>query len=300
MEAQSTVMMSLATIKNGYSFLRTLVRFVYTIAALALGSAALPGCPATEESPDEPALVLPPPVDVDDEVGPDEAAPAGRALRLPGEVEGSREVSLATPAGGLVERVAVQVGDPVRRGQLLAEVDLAPREVDLQRARAADRQAAAEHERVLALGDVATDQQRLELETRAALARADLRAAELARERARVTAPFDGVVAARWAEPGEVVAPGAALLQLVDAEPAVVRATVAAVDAAQLEAGMEARVAQVGSEDAVAGTVSRVYPTADPVSRTVTLEIEVANDDGALRPGTLATAVVQVPPEGGR
>jgi membrane fusion protein, multidrug efflux system len=293
-------MMSHPIIKNGCSFLRTSVRFLVTVTALSWATATISGCDDDDPVSTEPALVVPPPLpatSVDERMDPSDWH---RTLRLPGEVEGSQQVTLATPAGGLVERVHVQVGDPVRHGQLLAEVDLAPREVDLERARAADRQASMEHERILAIGDTATDQQRLDLETRAALARADLRTAELARDRARVTAPFGGVVAARLVEPGEVAPPGGALLQLVDAEPAVVRATVASADAALLEAGMQAQITQVGSDTSSTGTLARVHPTADPASRTVTLVFEVANGDGALLPGTIATAVLQVPQDEGR
>ncbi|MCH9688664.1 MAG: biotin/lipoyl-binding protein, partial [Deltaproteobacteria bacterium] len=44
-------------------------------------------------------------------------------LSLPGEVEGSREATIAASQGGFVEAAHVQMGDTVRRGQLLFAVD---------------------------------------------------------------------------------------------------------------------------------------------------------------------------------
>ncbi len=141
-----------------------------------------------------------------------------------GEVRARQRAELAFAQPGLVRQVLVEPGDAVKRGQLLATLDLAPAQAQLGAAQ-------AEIQRLQAAADEARrKQQRLQAarERQAASeaewtgAQAELRMAEAAlasaqaqrestawnRAQAELRAPFDGVVAARQLEVGQAVGSG--------------------------------------------------------------------------------------------
>lgn len=107
-----------------------------------------------------------------------------------------------------------------------------------------------------------------------------------------LTAPYDGVLQAIHAAPGQTVAAGAPLFDLVRLDPLWVRVPVFAGDMAQIDRRGVARIAPLGSAEAVAGTAAQPVaapPSADPSTAGVDLYYAVANASGALRPGERVT-----------
>lgn len=72
------------------------------------------------------------------------------SLQLPGKVKAAQDVSLAFRVSGTIQKVYVDDGAPVRKGQLLAELDPADYRVQLEATEAEYRQVKAEAERVMA------------------------------------------------------------------------------------------------------------------------------------------------------
>ena len=130
--------------------------------------------------------------------------PAVRRLEMPGEVKASADANLAAPLGGFVEDVLVKEGQSVRRGQLLARVDVASREAQLRVAEAQAAQAKAELDRAIALADGLSGQARLNVETQAKIAEAQVELARINLRRAMIVAPFAGKIAKVNVEEGEV------------------------------------------------------------------------------------------------
>ena len=243
----------------------------------------------------------------DDEASPDlESATARRVevavlnasdatvrLRLPGEVEGLRDAVLAAPAGGYIERVRVENGAEVRRGQVLVSVDAASHEARLAQARV--ELAAAERElgRARQLEDAIPAAQRDAADTRHAAAVAALRTASLTASRAVLRAPFAGQVADVDAEVGEVAAPGQALVRLVHLDRVKVTVSVPDRDVVSLRVGMKARVSVEAAAAAFEGEITHINPTADMSTRAFPVEIEVDNAERSLLPGMIATVEVQ-------
>ncbi len=145
-------------------------------------------------------------------------------LAFAGEVRAREESALSFRVGGKLVRRDVDVGDRVRAGQVLAELD--PQDLQLQAAAARAQLAAAEGELSRATADRAryATLARQQLVSRSALdaqeaahaaaagqaraARANYDAARNAAGYARLLAPRDGVIALRQAEAGQVVAAG--------------------------------------------------------------------------------------------
>lgn len=195
-----------------------------------------------------------------------------------GNVKACRRAKLSPSIGGQIARLPITEGDSVKRGELLlalwnddleAQALLAEREVGAMRARAravclkadvAQRNA----DRLVALrrSDVASEEQADNIVATAAAARAECEAARaeiavrqaqlaVARtylERTRLTAPFDGVVAAINAELFEVVTPSPVgiptppAVDLIDNTCFYITAPIDEVDAAGIRVGMPVRI----------------------------------------------------------
>lgn len=158
------------------------------------------------------------------------AGSSAGALAYPGEVRAREESALSFRVGGNLVRRLVDVGDRVRRGQLLAELD--PGDLQLQAQAAQARLAAAEGELARAGADraryatlarqqlvsrSAQDAQEAAYAAAAGQARAARASLEVARNQAgysQLRAPRDGVIALRQAEAGQVVAAGQAIFGL--------------------------------------------------------------------------------------
>lgn len=223
------------------------------------------------------------------------ASSAGLMLDLPGEIAGARDALLASPTGGFVEDVRVADGDRVAKGDVLVVVDAATRDAQLEQAQAQLDQAIVERDRLKKLGEFATDQQLAGAEAQVRLATAGRDLAQVQAARARVRAPFAGVVGGLAVDPGEVAGPGQPLARLVEIDALEVSLSVSDRDVVALEAGMAATVRTAARPEPVAGTVSHIAPAADLQTRAFLVKVSVPNPDGALRPGMITRVEVQRP-----
>jgi len=200
-----------------------------------------------------------------------------------GNIAAWQEASIGTEANGLrLADVKVNVGDVVRRGQVLAtfapetiEVELAQSKAAVVEAEATLAEAAANAERARslqatgALSDAAiaqyttaerTAKARLDAQRAAARAR-QLRVAQTA-----VLAPDDGVISARGATVGAVLPAGQELFRMIRKGRLEWRAEVAASDLALVNVGMPVTLTTAGG-GVVTGTTRMVAPTIDPQTR---------------------------------
>lgn len=257
-------------------------------AGIVIVMAGLAGCSAAPEAVTPPA-----------------AAPEVRFVRVSGDtqaarVEGvgtvalQRETSLGFTSAGRIARLAVNEGDDVRGGQLLAALDATTTSADLASARAERERAAAEYARSSALLEQGwVTKPRVE-SARAALQAADarVRAAGFQTRNAVIAAPGPGVVLARLAEPGQVVAAGTPVLVLGErASGFVLRVPLADREAARLQSGAPATVRLAAIENALDGTVREIAGRADRATGSFAVEIALPADR-RLRSGQIGTASI--------
>ncbi len=112
-----------------------------------------------------------------------------------------------------------------------------------------------------------------------------------------LNAPIDGAVRERKASTGEYLAPGAPVVSLVRIHPLRLKVATPEREAAALRVGQTVRVRLEGDDGAYFGRVVRVSPVIEKQNRTLTLEAEVDNRQGRLRPGSFATAEIMVDAE---
>ncbi len=247
--------------------------------------------------------------------------PLNQTVRLPGEFEPYDSVELHARVNGYVERVLVDRGSFVKKGQLLVEV-VAP-EMKAQIAESESRAQAAQSQRTeaearLAGAQSTYDRLKVASQTAGAIAGNELVQAEKSVEAAKasvaaaedsvraaraavqsvkqmqdylnVSAPFSGVVTERLVSPGALVGPGAgaqgALLRIEN--DARLRLVVALPEAAVAGIVHGAKVpftVPAYAGETFNGTVARVAHTVDPKTRTMSVELDVPNPKMRLAPG---------------
>ena len=127
-------------------------------------------------------------------------------------------IRVRNPEAGEILAVPVEVGDRVRRGELLVRLDDRRLRAELAKARARLRQAELDLRRLERLRDpgLASEDERERARTEQALARAEVELLELRLDDMRLRAPIDGQVAERRVEAGEHMPAGTHLLTLID------------------------------------------------------------------------------------
>ncbi len=228
-----------------------------------------------------------------------ETAPAVELLRAVGVVEPADEVRLAFKTGGMIRTIAVEQGDRVGAGQLLAT--LADDEVAaaVAQARAVADKAARDLERGRALlaDEVATREQVEDLSTANAVAGAQLKSALFNARYARIEAPADGVVLRRLAEPDELVAAGQPVLVVGNTGSGwIVRAALADRDVVRVKAGDTADVMLDAFPDRrFAAKIIEVAAAADPQTGTYEMKLSVDPQGARFVQGLVAKVLLADP-----
>lgn len=230
-------------------------------------------------------------------------APLARAVQVSGAVAAWQDMQLGVELSGVrIADVKVEVGDRVRKGDVLVTLDARTLDSELQMAEASlsearagvllartqlDRGDALKAQKLISAAD--HDQLRaglVQAEARAATTAAQFEAARLRREFATLRAPDDGIIATRSAEPGMVVMAGAQLLTMIRGGRLEWRAELNEADLVEVQVGAEVEVVQRDGGK-VAGRVRAVSPALNPGTRTGTVHVDLP-EPGGLRAGMFA------------
>lgn len=180
------------------------------------------------------------------------------------------------------------------REQLFKEGALAARLVEESRVAyvqaLAQYQAAEEH--LKTLQSVANEQQIKGAAAQVQSAKAHYDSQEAQVSYSRVTSPLAGIVSDRPLNEGEVAAPGAPLLTIVNISRVVARVDVPQGEASSVKVGQTAMVTATNSSEPVEGKVTVVSPATDPNSTTVQVWVEIPNPGESQKPGTTVHAAI--------
>jgi RND family efflux transporter MFP subunit len=240
-------------------------------------------------------------------------------LTVVGNLIGLQTVDIAPRTGGRLLSVNVQLGDRVRRGQILAKVEdreiveqVRAAEASQEVAKATIRQREAdlkvselnfERSKNLFGRQLLAKQALDDAESRymAAVAQTDLSRAQLLQNEARlqelrinlqhtsVASPVDGYVGKRNVDPGAMVNTNTAIASVVDISRLRLVVNVVEKDLRLVNAGDVADVeVDAYPGDKFKGKIARVSPVLDPATRTAAMEVEIPNADHKLKPGMYA------------
>ena len=216
-----------------------------------------------------------------------------RKIQYTANLEANEQVYYApTLAGSRIKKINVEVGDHVRKGQVLVEMDnnsLVQQELQLKNLE-------TEYNRAVKLKESGSISQQNydQIVTQYEVTK---KAIENLKENTRMLAPFDGVVTGKYMEEGELYM-GAALggaakpsiICIEQIKPMKAKVNVAEQYYLEVKKGMKVTLQNdIYGDRTFEGTVNIVYPTIDPSSRTFSVELKFNNPDEALRPGMYGT-----------
>jgi RND family efflux transporter MFP subunit len=283
-----------------------------------------------------------------------------RFFEATGSLAGDQQTDVAPQTSGKIAAVGVEIGSPVRRGQMLVKLDDADLSLkveqaatQVEQAKAAVRQAEEKiglkpnqafdpnrvaevaaakvaldlaqknlvrAEKLIESGDVSRsfydeqrarrDQLKEQYDVALAQARQNYAAVDVARTNvanaqsqlaiarknlsyALIVSPIDGFVSERTADLGEYVSPQQKVATVVRTNPLRIRIDIPEQAIPAVKVGQSVSVTTSAWPDKnFAGRVARIAPNVSAQSRTLTVEAEIDNSGGALKPGQFATVKI--------
>jgi RND family efflux transporter MFP subunit len=233
--------------------------------------------------------------------------------QMTGTVVSKRNAKLSSRSEGLVEKVLVDAGSRVEKGEALLTLDtrLAEIELDLIRAdietakvQLEDAEREREEVRKLTSSGAFAKSEAASRETAARISAAEVKALEIREkqqleriERHRLVAPFSGTIARKTTEAGEWVETGTPVLELIETDSLwfdlqVAQESLAAVQAVE---SADVQLDAFPSENLKA-KVDVVVPVKDPVSRTFLTRLTFDDPEQRASPGMSGTAILRVRP----
>lgn len=225
-----------------------------------------------------------------------------QSLSYNGDIEAEFEVKVFSKVPDRIESFTVDEGDAVRKGQPIARIasttiEQAVRQAEagLVAARAQEANMQLEYDRAQRLyqGNALSKQQYDAIETRYEAAKAQTEQSEAMLKTAKsqlsdalVTAPISGIIGKRYYEAGDMAAPSLPLVSIVQMDRVKICFDVTEVDLGKIKIGQEATV-QVRSypDRPFKGSVSKISPVLDPLTRMAEVEVLIDNPEHLLKPG---------------
>ena len=196
--------------------------------------------------------------------------------------------NIVPQAGGRITKINVEIGDFVKEGQILAEIDKA----QLQQAQLSLKNQEVELARLKSLYEAG------------GLSKSDLDAIELQYnvtktqvenllENTVLRSPINGVVTARNYDVGDMCSMSAPIFTVEQIIPVKLLVGISESDYSKVKKGDSVEIkADAVPDKTFYGKISRIYPTIDPATRTFTVEVVVQNNYRTLRPGMFVRATV--------
>lgn len=254
-------------------------------------------------------------------------------LTCDAELRPFQEVDLHAKVAGYLEKINVDIGDRVKAGQLLATIEIPELQDDIRRAEAVQRraeQAVASAQAAYDAADLiysrlgrvnkaqpnAIAQQELDAaqtkdQTTASnlaqakadveVARAELNKLLTMKKYSEITAPFSGVITRRYADPGSLIQAGTSsstqtlpLVRLSQNNRLRLDVPVSVSYVSRIHVGDPVKVRINSCDKELVGTIARATGKLETSTRTMTVELDVPNEDFSLIPGMYASALLRL------
>ncbi len=221
-------------------------------------------------------------------------------VRLPifrsGVLSASTEARLSFKTGGIIRSIYTDEGDHVKKGQILASLDLSEIQAQVNLAKSGYEKSLRDLSRVEKLyrDSVATLEQMQDLNTACDVAQAKLNIAKFNLRHSKITAPANGRILKRFAEENETIAPGAPVFYFGSSqENWIIRIGVTDRDIVKLQIGDSASVEfDAHTNMAFPAYITEISESADPLSGTFEIELTLDNEKQKLVSGFVAKAAI--------
>jgi RND family efflux transporter MFP subunit len=217
-------------------------------------------------------------------------------LTYSGTIEAENTVQVGFSVAGVINNVAVQEGQFVQQGQLLATIDDTEYSNALSIANAGLEQAEDLYNRLNELYQKGSlpAKDYIDIKTKLAQAKANksINAKHIADS--RLYAPMSGIITSKFIERGSTAAPGVPAFAIVKTDKVYAKIAVPESEVGALKKNMQATVYIPTLHDSVTGQITIINPQADAASKTFSIKILLNNSRQQLLPGMLAN--IQINP----
>ena len=210
-----------------------------------------------------------------------------------GTVQAAEQAAIAAKVSGTIVNMPIQLGSRVKKGDLLVTISAEELTARLNQAEAALAQAkrTLEREQNLLQKNAATPDSAKSAAEQYAIAQGGYREAKTMASYSIITAPFDGVVAQKLLNCGDLVTPGAVLLHLENDLTLQIQAMVPERLFRSIRSGDILIVEVEAAGATIQGTVTEISPAVDPYSRTAVVKLSIPQTP-ALRSGQFSRIFV--------
>jgi RND family efflux transporter MFP subunit len=199
-----------------------------------------------------------------------------------GTVQPKLQAMVEAKVSGRITRLPVTLGQSVKQGDVLVELATQEIQARLDQANATFRQTELDFNRTDSLRkrQAATQAELDAAQARYTVAKAAVAEAEALSGYAKILAPFDGVVARKLADEGDMAMPGKSLLELEGRAGLRLVADIPSLLAGRILPGAKLAVRLDTLPDTITGTLAEISPAADPASRTVRMKLDLPETAG--------------------
>ncbi len=208
-----------------------------------------------------------------------------------GIVEEKEGTAVSFTSMGIVKRVLVSEGQAVSRGQLLAEMDDSQARHVLSGAEAQMAQASDALQRYSMLHENGSlpEVQWVEIQSKVAQAKAQLEVAKKNLADCRLIAPVSGVIGQKQIKAGETALPSQAVVTILDISSVKIKVSVPESEVSSLSAKTRSKVTVEAVGKEIEGGLIEKGITADPLTHTYDIRVNLANNDRKLLLGMVAS-----------
>lgn len=258
----------------------------YKFAAVAAALLALASCSSSEKDSAKAEVEELPIVTVD--VAHRMEVPQKKVYTANVEADNLNNIAPASP--NRIKKITVDVGDRVRAGEALVELDRA----NIDQLRINLEQLEREYNRAVKLFEIGGGTQQSVDQLKAQLDASRTQYDNML-ENTMLVSPINGVVTARNYDPGDMTG-SAPVLSLGQLSPVVkVIINISENDLALVKQGMPVEITfDAFPAESFSGRIQRVYPTVDPATRTFSVEVQIANPGERIKPGMFARVSIDL------
>ncbi|AOW19759.1 efflux RND transporter periplasmic adaptor subunit [Urechidicola croceus] len=216
-------------------------------------------------------------------------------LNYSGTIEADNIVSLGFSIPGRVSKVYVQEGQKVKKGQLLASIDVTTYKNAFDIANAGLEQANDNFKRLNSLYQKGSLPERDFIAVKVAVAQANANKNLAAKNLSdtKLYAPFSGIITAKITEIGATAAPGVPAFTVMKTDKVYAKASITESEISKLKIGTEAKVEIASMGETFNGKVAIVNPSADAITRTFNVKVRLDNAESKLLPGMISTIQIE-------
>jgi RND family efflux transporter MFP subunit len=219
-------------------------------------------------------------------------------LKYSGTIEASQTIPLTFQTSGTIEKVYVQEGDAVKKGQLLATVDKSDMQNIYNAALSKYQQAKDAYDRLKTVHEQGSlpEIKWVEMISNLEQAKSSMELSKNNLDKCNMRAPEDGIIGQRNIEPGQAsIGLSSAPLDLVKIENVLVKIAAPENEISKISKGIKAsfKVSAL-NEKQFEGVVTNISPVADAISRTYNVKINVKNTNLELKPGMVCDVTIDL------